>query len=381
MATALVVGGTGPTGPYIVNGLLKRGYEVTVLHGGFHEAEFDEPVEHIHTDPHFKETLEEGVGERGWWDLIVFTYGRLRIGIEFAKGRTGRFIGVGTVDGVARPSDPRWGLLGRPINVREENLIAENDLENAKMGARIAEAREALFQAHREGHYNATYMGFPVIYGPRAQAPREWLAIRRILDGRKRFMIADDGVTVLHRGYAENVAHGLLLAVDKPDMAAGKDFCVLDQRQYTVRQRIETIAKYMGHEWEMVDMPWEFAIPAQLNSMRNRSPWVRNASRIEAELGYRDVVPAEAALKKTVDWILENRPERGREVEAQLSDPFDYEKEDQILDAWERVRGQMQSEMKGIDYQMAAPAHAYRHPKTPGEAWHNPGEAAAQEKR
>ena len=73
MATALVVGGTGPTGPFIVNGLLKRGYEVTVLHGGFHEAEFDEPVEHIHTDPHFKETLEEGVGNRGWWDLIVFT--------------------------------------------------------------------------------------------------------------------------------------------------------------------------------------------------------------------------------------------------------------------------------------------------------------------
>ena len=161
MATALVVGGTGPTGPFIVNGLLKRGYEVTVLHGGFHEAEFDEPVEHIHTDPHFKETLEEGVGNRGWWDLIVFTYGRLRIGIEFAKGRTGRFIGVGTVDGVARPSDPRWGLLGRPINVREDNLVAENDLENAKMGARIAEAREALFQAHREGQYNATYEPVP----------------------------------------------------------------------------------------------------------------------------------------------------------------------------------------------------------------------------
>ena len=107
---------------------------------------------------------------------------------------------------------------------------------------------------------------------------------------------------------------------------------------------------------------------------------MRNASRIEAELGYRDVVPAEAAIKKTVDWILENRPERGGEVEAQLGDPFDYEKEDRILDAWERVRVQMQSEMKGIDYQMAAPAHAYRHPKTPVEAWRRP-EEAPQEKR
>ena len=38
---ALVIGGTGPSGPYIVNGLLERGYDVTILHGGQHEVEFD----------------------------------------------------------------------------------------------------------------------------------------------------------------------------------------------------------------------------------------------------------------------------------------------------------------------------------------------------
>ena len=31
---ALVVGGTGPTGPIIVQGLLDRGYEVTIYHRG-----------------------------------------------------------------------------------------------------------------------------------------------------------------------------------------------------------------------------------------------------------------------------------------------------------------------------------------------------------
>jgi nucleoside-diphosphate-sugar epimerase len=33
---ALVIGGTGPTGPYVVEGLLQRDYEVTIMHGGFH---------------------------------------------------------------------------------------------------------------------------------------------------------------------------------------------------------------------------------------------------------------------------------------------------------------------------------------------------------
>ncbi len=36
--TALVVGGTGPTGPYIVEGLLQRGYQVAILHRGEHEG-------------------------------------------------------------------------------------------------------------------------------------------------------------------------------------------------------------------------------------------------------------------------------------------------------------------------------------------------------
>src|SRR4051794_7774522 len=36
---ALVVGGTGPTGPYVVNGLVERGYEVAILHSGRHEVD------------------------------------------------------------------------------------------------------------------------------------------------------------------------------------------------------------------------------------------------------------------------------------------------------------------------------------------------------
>ena len=52
MNTALVVGGTGPTGPYVVNGLVNRGFQVTILHTGRHESEIIGPeVEHIHSDP------------------------------------------------------------------------------------------------------------------------------------------------------------------------------------------------------------------------------------------------------------------------------------------------------------------------------------------
>lgn len=52
MNTALVVGGTGPSRPFLVQGLQERGYTVTIFHRGTHEIpEIPANVEHIHGDP------------------------------------------------------------------------------------------------------------------------------------------------------------------------------------------------------------------------------------------------------------------------------------------------------------------------------------------
>src|SRR5882724_4924305 len=68
---ALVIGGTGPTGHYIVNGLLRRGYEVGMLHSGKHEVqEIPATVEHIHTDPFSEDALRGAIGNRTF-DLTV----------------------------------------------------------------------------------------------------------------------------------------------------------------------------------------------------------------------------------------------------------------------------------------------------------------------
>ena len=117
---ALVIGGTGPSGPHIVNGLLTRGYEVTILHGGQHEVEFDQPVEHLHTDPHFAETLTPALAGRSF-DIVLATYGRMRIIAELMKGKTARFIGAGGSRVYLQRSDPRWGPLGQPVQLPEDS--------------------------------------------------------------------------------------------------------------------------------------------------------------------------------------------------------------------------------------------------------------------
>ena len=54
------------------------------------------------------------------------------------------------------------------------------------------------------------------MYGPHQLVPLEWCIVRRILDGRPSIVLPDGGLTLLLVGYAENLAHAVLLAVGAP---------------------------------------------------------------------------------------------------------------------------------------------------------------------
>lgn len=365
MKTALVIGGTGPTGPFTVNGLIDRNYAVTILHSGTHEVAFRQEVEHIHADPHFRETLAPALQGRTW-DVVIAAYGRLSMVCEALKGRTGRVIALGGSTGaLAQADDPRWGPMGRSSNLDEESALEEVDAGRNKLGYRMAQAKAALFRAHQEGHYNATYVAFPILYGPRQPGAHDWCIVRRILDRRKTFIIADGGIKVEARAYAENAAQAALLTVDKPGIAAGKEYLVSDDNLYTMRQRIEAMARYLGHTFEFIDMPYELAIPCHVLWRRTRSCPIRDTRRIRQELGYRDHVGAHEGMRRSVDWLLANRPGRGGETELQLGDPFDYDREDLLIAQWRSTVGNMPA----VDYPLPGAAHIYRHPAKPGEDW------------
>jgi nucleoside-diphosphate-sugar epimerase len=84
-----------------------------------------------------------------------------------------------------------------------------------------------------------------MIYGPRQVAPREWCIIRWILDGRKHLIIPDGGLKLVSRGYAGNVAHAVLLAVDKPQESAGEIFNVGDETIWSFKNWAELISYTM----------------------------------------------------------------------------------------------------------------------------------------
>ncbi len=368
MKTALVIGGTGPTGPYIVNGLLARGYTVTILHSGSHEVAFDQEVEHLHADVHFRETLEAALGTREW-DLCIAAYGRLKLNAELLAGRTGRVIAMGGSTGaLAHADDARWGRIGPAANLDELRGLHEADAARNKFGYQMARAEEALFAAHAAGHYQATQIAYPILYGPRQPGAHDWCVMRRVLDGRRRFIIADGGIKLEARAFAANAAHAVLLAVDQPEVSAGQKYLMSDVPLYSMRQRIAAIARIMGHEFEFIDLPYDLAVPCHVLWRRQRSCRFRDTGKIQRELGYRDLVGPEDALAESVRWLLENRPDAGGELEHQLGDPFDYEREDRLIEHWLAAR----AALPATDYPLPPAAHMYRHPDKVNEGWKRP---------
>jgi nucleoside-diphosphate-sugar epimerase len=361
---ALVIGGTGPSGPHIVNGLIERGYDVAVLHGGQHEAEFIQPVEHIHTDPHFAETLESGLGGRTF-DVAIATYGRIRLIANVLKGKTQRLITVSGGMLYADRNDPRWGPLGAPTVIPEDSPLTE-DPNGPRLPYMIWFTEQAILQAHSEGHFNATIFRYPVIYGPGAPANPEWSIVRRILDSRKRIIVSS-GRGLSRRASGQNAAHAVLLGIDKPTESSGQIYNVGEEVQYSQRQIIEFITNLLNHEWELVEIPANLAHRAYHGGSAQGTGGGSDfdITKIRTQLGYNDVISVSEALTQSAEWLMSNRPERGGEIEQQLGDPFAYDAEDALIKAY--IEGTIQAE--SIQFPEMYSGHMYRHPKQPGEAW------------
>lgn len=327
--TALLIGGTGPTGPAIARGLEVRGYEVTILHSGRHEVPEVAHLRHLHGDAFSDEGLRSTLGNETF-DVAVAAYGRLRSVAEVLVGRVGRVLSIGGVPVYRGFFDPAIHTPpGLPVPTGEDAELA-TEHEDGK-SYRIGRSEELLFEAHP----SATHFRYPYVYGPRQLAPREWCIVRRILDRRPFLVLPDGGLALVPYGYVDNLAHALMLAVDQPEASMGEIFNCGDDEKLTVAQVAQIITDELGHDWELVDMPARFAVCARpLLQNHLGTHRVLDTSKLATRLGYRDVVPARRAVRLAARWLVEHPPERGGYEETALQDPFDYDAEDRLVQWW-----------------------------------------------
>ena len=357
---ALVIGGTGPTGPYIVGGLQERGYDVTIFHRGTHEIDEIPPeVIHIHGDPHFPETISAALDGHSF-DVVIATYGRIRHIAEYMVGRCQRFISVGGFPVYKGFFDPdELHPVGMLVPVRESS--GEATAADNPFSFKIRETEQAVLATHSD----AAHFRYPYVYGPYQVSPREWSVVRRILDKRPFMIVADGGHSLVTRGHAANLAEAVLLALDQPENSAGQIYNCGDEIQYSIRQWIELIAATLGSDIEIQSLPYELAGHSDSLLVDGQGfHRLMDLEKLRTDLGYKDVITVPDGVEQTVRWLVDNPPPPGGYVEEHIGDNFGYAAEDHLVD-------QYRAAMSGLvalapERESGYRPHSYAHPKEAG---------------
>ncbi|MEM7251501.1 MAG: NAD-dependent epimerase/dehydratase family protein [Pseudomonadota bacterium] len=359
---ALVIGGTGPTGPHIIRGLMQRGYAVTMLNRGSRDSTaIPSEVERVIGDPHFPDTLETALSGRTF-DVVVATYGRIRYVTEVMSNKTDRLITVG--------GPPSYRGFGNPdavfppgmaVPTREDAERVESSAES-QFGYLIRTTEDAVLDAQASGHMVVSHFRYPTVYGPWQVRPTTlWWIMQRCLDGRPVCVLPEGGLTLITRGYSENMAHAVLLSLDNTDAASGQIYNCGDDDQFTLAQWVAIIAQAMNCSLPVVSVPDAHASPSRdLMQFRGTSHHQSlDLEKARRELGYADVVPALDAIRRTVKWFQDNPP-TDPDYLAQIRQH--YPVEDRLIE----LAAKSSEAMATLSHVEEEFHHSYAHPRQRG---------------
>ena len=152
-------------------------------------------------------------------------------------------------------------------------------------------------------------------------------ALKGSIETCKPDVVLDMAAWWWSRGYVENMAEAIALAVDN-DGAAGKVYNVADANALTTAQWIEAIGRAAGWQGKVVTVPVD-ELPEEMQSHADTDQhMVVDTKRIRIELGYKDVASIDQALAWSVAW------ERANPLEEARAPAFDYTIEDRLLEKY-----------------------------------------------
>jgi nucleoside-diphosphate-sugar epimerase len=170
-----------------------------------------------------------------------------------------------------------------------------------------------------------TVLRLPMVYGPGDPLHRFFPLLKRFADGRSSILLADDLAAWRGpRGYVENIAYAIALAATS-DQAAGRVYNVCEEptlSELAWQRRIATQAHWPG---KFVVLPREQTSKHLLHPGNAAQHIVVNSERIRAELGYKEPVDVDEAIRRTIAWEQDNAPTT---INPQQ---FDYDAEDVAL--------------------------------------------------
>lgn len=334
----LVIGGTGFIGRHVVRHLVRMEHDLAVFHRGSTETALPAEVQHIHGGrellaahlPIFRQFRPDAVLQ------MVIPSGDDRT----AKDLVETFKGVASRSVVTSSRDVyrAFGHLHRletgppdPAPLTEESPLRETmypyrtltDDPSWHDYDDILVERIVMGEPDLPG----TVLRLPVIYGPEDDRfHRTFPYLKRMDDHRPAILIdARRAPWRDSRVYVEDAAWAIALAATD-DRARGRVYNVAPLQTLTEAEWVEAVGREAGWGGSVVAIPPQRLPKNLVRDLDYRNDFALSSRRIREELGYREQVPFEEGLRRTIEWQRAHLPE----VRPDL---FDYRAEDEVLRA------------------------------------------------
>ena len=313
MTRAVIIGGSGHIGTYLVPRLVSAGYEVVNVSRGArrpytpHAAWAEvETVEIDRAEAEKDGTFGGRISDLApdiVLDMICFTPDSAAHLVEALRGRVSHFLHTGTV----------W-VHGPSVSVPTPETAPRRPFGDYGI-------QKAAIEAYlmREAHLN----GFPAtIVHPGHIVGPGWTPLNpeghfnndvfnRLARGEE-ILLPNIGMETVHHVHADDIAALFMAAIARWSASVGEAFHAVSPAAVTLRGYAETMAAWFGQPLDARYLPWE-EWKAAHTEREAQATWDHiahspNCSMAKAEqvLGYRPRYTSFEAVMEAVRWLIDN---------------------------------------------------------------------------
>lgn len=336
----LVIGGTGFIGTHITRELIRRDHHVTVFHRG-RTAVPPEAREIVGDRRRLTESADNlrALAPDVVVDVVPSSGRQARELMNVFRGHAGRVVALSSMD-VYRACGITHRLEEGPLQslpLSEETSALRTKLQTYPPAQ--VEVLQQIFgwldeeydkiPVEREvlghGELPGTVVRLPMVYGPGDPLHRFHPIVKRIIDGRRAIPFsADMAQWRVTKGYVEDVGAAIVASV-VAHRVMGRIYNVGEADTLTELEWAQHVARALNWDGEFKLMP-DDRLPAHLRAPGNTAQhWIGDTTRIREELGFREKISREEAIRRTVEW------ERANPPAGFTPHQFDYPSEDEAL--------------------------------------------------
>jgi nucleoside-diphosphate-sugar epimerase len=337
----LIIGGTRFIGPAVVHRLHAQNHNVTLFHRSKSKAALPDGITHIYGNRKnlldfqndFKKFKPDVV-----LDMIPITENDAVAVVKAFRGIAKRFVAISSQD-VYRA----YGIL---IGKEEGSEPVPTD-EDAPLRTKLYPYRgktprsdddprkilddydkipiEKIIMGNTESA--GTVLRLPMVYGPGDYQHRLFEYLKR-MDDKRKAIILEQALAAWRSsvGYVGNVADAIVLAVTDR-RAQNRIYNVAEPEPPALAEWVKEIGAVVGWHGEVVIAPRDKLPQSMQPDFNAKQHLTVDTTRIRKELGYRESIPQDEALRRTIEW------ERAHPPDNIKPEQFDYETEDKVLNS------------------------------------------------